>query len=362
MSETSGATSRIYPGYALLNELGIDQDNALGLTHANPDDEILIAGTLVEGIGTPLSDIDIYVISDKRQPLGSVRTRHHYINANEPDYQSLPTTSGPRGGDLHETFDYLDGSQVACNVEYWTFDEVASLVEESRASYRNTLTHTANLEPSLYFRGLLLHRLFNCIRPQPTERFSAMMHSLDKDEVCYVGYRSFTMGYDQFRDIIGAWRAGYMDSGLLSLTTHLTDQMLALSFLVGMTNPSRKWIFKKVKLFPPELAGLTQDYLAFMECGASTDDDKTAKILAGCDLLDRIFTAGQAYLEGNAKFMSCARSLELTRAEYAYRLENSNGPNEELRLHYLFREKMFRRDAPSCRSLLGERATSFSTR
>ncbi len=355
MSEANSATIRKQPDFVLLDRLGVDREKAFKLAHASPDDEILIAGTLVEGIGTPLSDIDIYVICDKRRPLDKIRTRHHYINANEPDYQSLPTGDEPRKGELCETFDYLPSTQIACNVEYWTFDEVASLIEESRASYENTLTHSANLEPSLYFNGLLLHRLFNSIRLRPARRLSAMLDTLDFGEVCYVGFRSFTMGYDQFRDIMGAWQAGYMDTALLSLTTHLTEQMLALSFLVGLTNPSRKWIFQKIRMFPAELSKVADDYQAFIDQGALSDSDKTDKVLAGCDLLDRIFAAGQPYLDGNPKFMSCARGLELTRAEYAYRLRNASGPNEQLRLHYLFREKLFRTDAPSCRSLLGER-------
>jgi hypothetical protein len=343
-----------FPSLRLLDQLGITVSELLDLAHASSSDDILIAGSLVEGIGTPFSDVDIYVIGEEKPSLARPEARrHHYVNAHKPSYEPLPRVE-VYDGELHETFEYLRENTVACNVEYWTHNEVRALVDEVRGSYQFSLTNSANLGQSSYAKGMFVHRLLNCVPYRMSDQLKSLIGALDLDEVCYVGYRKFAASYDEFRDVVGAWRAGDLESALVALKTHLTDQMMALSFLLGHTNPNRKWVFQKIKRFPTELDSLADQYRAFMGLCAISSKEKVSAVEIGCDLLDLAFSACQVRLECKPKFLSTQKSLDLTRAEFAYRSARGLSQSDQLRLHYLYREKLFHSDGPSCRSLIGK--------
>lgn len=61
-------------------ELRFNLNDLKAKFHMGPKDGVVIAGTIVEGIGNHLSDFDVYVLCEERPKLQNINPkRHHWV-------------------------------------------------------------------------------------------------------------------------------------------------------------------------------------------------------------------------------------------------------------------------------------------
>jgi hypothetical protein len=322
----------------------------LDTSYVRDTDVVVLSGSIVEGIGTECSDLDLYVIGDALPSSEVVDwARHDWVTTSAG--ASSKGTAQPPQGVLREIFDYVENSRLGWNVEYWTSDEVARLIAQASATYRESLTHTHTLGSWAfsYKERMLLHRFHIGHAMQNEARFAEIMAEFDPVEFCYVSYRQHAGGYADFRDIVGLWHAGDFDTAWLTAHNHVTDQLFAFTFLTLDTNPSRKWIYRKLARLPDRFQRMARAYRALF--GAEIDRrDKEHTILASLDLLDDICRASIELLDTHPKFLSTRDSLRLTRDEFVCR--GGARAHGELVQQYLYREKLYRADLPPFRDFL----------
>lgn len=324
-------------------------DEARQKIHSEPDDCIVVAGTIIEGIGNSLSDFDVYVIGADRPNLTKIRSdEHHWVYAGH-DNNSVTTDSS---GKLFQIFDYIGPHNYAWDTEYWTFDEVVSLFEKVHSDHANLSRHGFRAATLDYKNAGFLHKILWGIRFQNGARFDELLARLNVAKLCYVLYRQFAGGYPYFRDVSGAWHAGNLDLAVFSIREHVYDQMMSLTFLEMQTNPNLKWLFDKVRALPHGSASVARQFFEFNDLAARDDGEKREFVLAGLDLLDAIFDRSRVLLDTKPEFLGAAAAKKIADDDWNKRANK----HVEFERQMIYRLKMFERGHPSCRDLLGQHA------
>lgn len=313
-------------------------------THAGSDDVVVLCGSIVDGIGSRFSDLDVYVIGERRPRVSTHSRAHDWIN---------PYAVDPRG-ELEEAFDYSGPGNLAWNAEYWTYDEVSALFERVRSTHAATRGHGYGMISSIlaYKEKAIFHRLRAGIFLQHAELFRERLGVLPIDEFCFINFQEWVTTYAMFRDLVGYWSVRDLQSAIMVLNGLISDQAFAMTFLAGDTVPNKKWLAAKLRRLPAAHLRIGQECLDFFDSSRDTDTKRSSYVLRGLDLLDRVFAATHALLDSNPAYLSTAEGLRLTRAEYQGRLGGRKRVATEVQRQYAFREKLFRSDVTSSRDLL----------
>ncbi len=318
-----------------------DLDYLLSKTPHSKDDAIIVAGSLVEGNGNSQSDIDVYVIGERKPNMANVDTsKHHWVYTGD-DPGSI--TSSGKDGLLFQIFDYIEPGNLAWDVEYWTFEEVQKLFDELNTAFSDLLGHGYRSITFGYKNAGFLHRLHHGLVMQDNPTAARLRTALPHDKLCYVLYRQHSSGYPWIRDIRGAWLAENYDLALYSVREHLFDQMFAITFLEGLSNPNMKWIFYKLKHMSKGSAAACDAFRAFNDWDARTQDSRKKQIVHGLETIDLIYARGAELLRNGAGFPDPDDGIRVL--EEQRRLKSKTHPEMDRQLSYLL--KRYRTDLPS---------------
>ncbi len=267
-----------------------------------PDSTVVVSGTLLEGIGNAHSDIDVYVFAEAR-PDPAAFTSHNF---------SIMAADG-----VHQIYDYIDDRGLGFDVEYYSYQDAQAVADELDRLYQRARLSTKIFRPTLSLAAEdLIHKVsIGKVISGDLSRLPLDFQAL-KYQFCFLKYRNLTGGYPEFKDLRGAVGIGDLDTALSIARDYVTNHANALSFLAGNSNPKKKWVSRKLKALPDALRGLGIDIIDWLHADASTERRRLDLILAGLQLIERIFVETRALLDSRPQYYSLSDALRLTEEEY----------------------------------------------
>jgi hypothetical protein len=320
---------------------------------------LVIAGSLLEGIGNAYSDIDAYVIGNELATKANIRNieRYYIVSSYEPRHGS---NDGIVRQDnyIGELFTYRGPSGLALNVEYWTFEDVRQLIGKVRSAYLQCRISPIKYEGAefSYKDRMFVHRLRSAIPLKGASAYKRIIETIDYDEFCFLMWRQLTGAFAPVRDIAGAWDA--RDYGLAcSLTSSfLSEQVFAFTFLVGDSNQNPKWLPKKLQRLPQSCRSIGINYFATKTPATRTPSEMMHFLQSSFDVLDAVFEVARDLLNGNAKFFTTEAALGLLCQWHQAHLLGKEKEDAELFRHFLYYLKPFLEGTPSCQRIICEHA------
>lgn len=234
----------------------------------------VIAGTLVEGIGTPHSDLDIYVFSDTIRPKDNVSPHNYLENEN---------------GNIYHFYDYWGDENYAVDVKYFTWKTFECMVSEIDTEFQDVIVNT-KLKRRIFGKPLngrndfldMSHKLLHSKALSQETAWLKRQSDINRDKLKFILFRSAAGGYPEFKDIAGFWQIGDVLSCVQNLRWYLFEQMRGYTHLLGNTNFKEKWLLTYLDRMP----GLDPDLVtAFM---ASQFDEVRTKTQQGQAVFDMI--------------------------------------------------------------------------
>lgn len=197
------------------------------------DDIIYLSGSILEGFGNASSDVDVFVICN-----GLDEDRKLTFNKETEEEEIAISTSQS----LIHNFIVDD---IRFDIEYWDIKDVHSLINKLNAINFSDDYHRTRLnndEMDFIHRLKFGEPLFN------KGNFKEILQNINFEKLSYIQAIIFSEQYSSFlEDIQGA-----MESEDLGTVYVLGDILLETSInqflsINGETNPSRKWIYRKLK-------------------------------------------------------------------------------------------------------------------
>ncbi|WP_063771303.1 hypothetical protein [Burkholderia gladioli] len=329
--ETSIMPTISLPGVSL----ELDTAFLLQSCYVQPDDIVVVAGTLIEGIGNAYSDIDVYVFTNSYRSSKTIDLeRHHRVISLERDI-IRPETDACNVLLIHTV---VPGTSIKVDVEFKTFAEVDSVFDRLREIYRYAARNLILLTKRLTDREeVMIHRLFNCIVLRGADAFQRLMGRISKQEYLYVAYRWVASDFAILLDLAGAWDSGDVDRAVELARENVFIQTSGYLRLRGVTSLRRKWLLTYLRRLPdtaPLLARFLD--LAYLR---DTDNDagKRAFIARSLDFVDYLFELSSPLLAAMPGVPSGESGLRLLERDRA----NSEFTNEYAAWEYEYRTKAY---------------------
>ncbi len=300
--ETPEGDFRLLNGAVVL-ERGFILDNA----YLAPGDAAIVAGSLIEGIGNVNSDVDVYVLTDRRRRAGEIAYRQHF-RAFGPN-MALLTGQDP-DAEVFLLHTVIPGEKIKVDIEYRTWAELDDLVARVDGLFQVARGSIISLLTSLDRRSLaLVHRLHNSRTIRDTPALTRLGDRLSKAKFTYLLYRWKGSDYSVLLDMQGAWDDGDLIRCADMARENMVTQFHAYTHLCGNTSYNRKWIITYAKRLNVE-GDLLEQYLDLLTCEIGrTDARLRAYILATLDLVDEIFAACSRRLEAQPLYPSGPAAL-----------------------------------------------------
>ena len=264
-------------------------------TYAREGDIVIVAGTLIEGIGNAYSDIDVYVITDRLRALREVDTgRHHRVIS--VDREILKNGMPDREVLLIHTV--VPGTEIKVDVEFRTFAEIDALFGRLNDLFEHATKSLILLVPVLSERQeSLIHRMFHGVPILDVPGYHRMMQGIDRSRYAYLQYRWKASDFSVLIDLLGTWQNGELDRSVDIARENLITQMFAYVHLLGATNSRRKWLLREIDrhLTSPEDRRVREAFMAHLYLrGTETDEGKKTYVRTSLDLVRRDLPALRA--------------------------------------------------------------------
>lgn len=311
----------------LQGRVAIDPYDLLGRSRATEDDVVVLSGTLLEGFGNLYSDLDLYVIGNELPTKGP-----------EPPTKLVVREDGCVRR-INETLE--DSANILLDVQYYTFRELDTLARSLLALYRECRQNTQIYRKTLHHEDEdLIHKLLTgTVLHDGTGRFNAR-DTFDPGMFCFLKYRNEVGGYAEFRDLVGSWTAGDLDTCLYNSQGYLISQVSGMMFLAGNTNPRPKWFVRRLSVLPDEYRDIREGVISWMQGAHRTERQKRDAIESACDLIDTTYRHVRKLLATNPRYFSVEEALRLTEQEFASRMHD-----EDTLVECSLRRRMFTDDA-----------------
>tara|TARA_R110002110_G_scaffold98919_4_gene253019 strand:+ start:2366 stop:3517 length:1152 start_codon:yes stop_codon:yes gene_type:complete len=303
------------------------------------NDIVLIGGSLIEGIGNVLSDLDVIVISER--PL----ERHRL---NESEFGCVGDENEKQIPDNQSTvkflFSYFQNKKTAIDFRYYLPSEIDSLITRANNEIQNIWEHTKTRLGIFDFDDCrLIHRLFSALPVQNGARFAATISALNLAEYCFYLYRSGRVAdASDIKDVVGSWKHRQKSLTAFRIRDMLEEHAQALTHLHLSTSHARKWL-------PETLTALAKSGSAACGLAGSLLYDVSRHfrnsdqyIHEACEALDLIFDEGRSLLDETPKFMDCTTGQKLLLQEYNARVMT----NPTIDMVYAFKMKQFCENSP----------------
>ena len=153
----------------------------------------------------------------------------------------------------------------------------------------------------------------------------------------FLKYRNEVGGYAEFRDLVGSWAAGDLNTCIYNTRGYLISQVSGMMFLAGSTNPRPKWLVRRLTSLPDQYADIKEGVMAWIQGPQRTDLEKREAVETACDLIDTAYQHARTLLGTNPRYFSVEEALELTEREFAGRATHDKDTLAEWQL----RRRMF---------------------
>ena len=314
-----------------VDHFAIDVDEVLGRLPLAGNELVLLTGSIVEGVGNAMSDCDVFVIGSALPSIGAVGRYEDAILA--------------APGRLRYFRDFLPSSQKPIDVDFYAFDEIDAIME------RVDHCHHEALRPTPTFRTLLpvetddvVHALSVAVAVANPKLFpERFAHT--RQQFNFIKYRNSVRSYDEFADIVGAWKSADYNTALHNCREYIMTQAAGLSHLCGNTNYKRKWFMCNVRSLAKQEAELSRLLLEWLHADRTTTQAKREGVLAGCEMMEVMFRAATALL--NECGCEYNASTALAQIDEEFRPELTTSPLRRQERNY--RLRMFTDAAPPLR-------------
>ena len=304
--------------------ISVDPYELLGRSHATDRDVAILSGTLLEGFGNFYSDLDLYVIGNELPDKG-------------PDTPAMLVIR--EDGCVRRVNETLeDPANILLDVQYYTFRELDTLARSLRTLYQESRQSTQIYRKTLHHEDEdLIHKLLTGrVLQDGTEGFDASQ-IFDPGTFCFLKYRNEVGGYSEFRDLVGSWTAGDLDSCIYNTRGYLVSQVSGMMFLAGITNPRPKWFVRRLAALPDEYADLKDGVMSWIQGPYRTELEKREAMVSACGLIDATYKHARNLLGTDPRYFSVAEALELTEREFQGRATHDKDTLAEWKL----RRRMF---------------------
>jgi hypothetical protein len=301
MGIQNGASIELLEGRIL-----VDPSELLRRSRATNRDVVVLSGTLLEGFGNLYSDLDLYVIGD-------------HLPTNGPDVPAaLVVREDGRVRRINETL--TSSANILLDVQYYTFRELDTLARSLNALYLESRQSTKRFRKTLHHEDEdLIHKLLTGkVLQDGTDAFDAHK-TFDPGMFCFLKYRNEVGGYPEFRDLVGSWTAGDLDTCLYNTRGYLISQISGMMFLAGSTNPRPKWFIRKLVSMGAEYSKLRDDLMLWMYGARRTEAQKREAVETACDLIDATYSHHRWLLDTNPRYFCAQEALALTDREFSQR-------------------------------------------
>jgi hypothetical protein len=302
----------------------VDPYELLGRSRATDQDVVVLSGTLLEGFGNFYSDLDLYVIGDELPNKGSEAPAMRVIRED---------------GCVRRVNDILeDSANILLDVQYYTFRELDTLARSLRTLYQESRQSTQIYRKTLHHEDEdLIHKLLTGkVLQDGVGEFGAGL-IFDAGMFSFLKYRNEVGGYAEFRDVVGSWTAGDLDTCIYNTRSYLISQVSGMMFLAGSTNPRPKWFVRRLASLPAAYADLKQGVMSWLEAPHRTGLEKRDAISSACDLIDATYQHTRALLGTQPRYFSAEEALDLTEREFSGRATRDQDTAAEWQL----RRRMF---------------------
>jgi hypothetical protein len=291
----------------LLNgRVTIGAGELLGRSGATDRDIVVLSGTLLEGFGNLYSDLDLYVIGDDLP-----------VQSHDGAALSVVREDG-RVRRVNETL--TESANILLDVQYYTFRELDTLTRSLSTLYLESRQSTGIFRKTLHHEDEdLIHKLLTgTILQDGTGTFDAD-EIFDPGMFCFLKYRNHVGGYAEFRDLVGSWTAGDLNTCLFNTRDYLIAQVAAMMFLAGSSNPRPKWFIRKLESLDEEYSRLRDGVMLWLNSERWTEQQKREGVETACDLIDLTYSYARRLLDTNRRYFSAEEALALTEREFAER-------------------------------------------
>ena len=329
----------------LNGKLNLDIAQILSDIHVEPGDIVVLGGTLIEGIGNPLSDLDLYVLTPERRKFGAIKDHNHAFY-HRPGFDLCDDDDD----EVFLTMNYYEGS-IHVDVEYWSFEELEEIVDKMNRFYQGLLTHTdcCYETPANAQISNMLHRLFTGIVIYGDGTYLENVLSAQfRQSYCYILYRYFANFYWRFRDIVGAHCIEDYLFGTVLVKNLLLREVRAFNHLRGISNMTEKWYLTYMQqVAAKEQGNLAERAIELFHYRSAKDG--LPYIREVLSLIEDLERANRHILNQGGLMLTCEQSLDMLERETRNR-KATDGPAQQHEL--MFRSRTYSDDAPSYAELL----------
>ncbi|TMU75620.1 hypothetical protein FGA82_20450 [Pseudomonas fluorescens] len=285
-------------------EVSIPVLEILRLISYEEGDLIFLSGSLIEGIGNLLSDLDVYVLKKNKLQLSTEFEASHDLVR---EFSSVDSFSGKSVS----TYDYLPEYELNIEVEYWTAEEIDCLIKgvnrNSFESARFGLSPGMNI-PS-FKASRLVHNIVTATPLVGHEHLASLVDSFHLPSYCFMRFNSLAGSYEDFKDIAGVYMSGDILRAYDLAREYVTVQMQALTHLHFNTNFRRKWLLTYLQKLPSDYDGIVARYteLVYKSSGVDSLQDKFVELV---EFLRDVFTAFGSTLDNSPAFSKSNELIE----------------------------------------------------
>ncbi len=305
------------------------------------------SGTLIEGIGNPFSDIDVYVVRDRLPRTGDLDLSGNFRVIGK-DRRILH--DGVVGEQVYLVHRLIPESHVKIDIEFRTFADVSSIIRTIEELFDYAIHNLVLLTRYMNYREEdFIHRILVGVPIANPVAFGELRRAISAEQYTYLCYRWNASDFSVLIDLLGAWRAGEYDRAKDLARENLIQQMSAFLHLNGLTNKRRKWLLRyltRIESAYPTLVTRFRELFFFR----ANDDcrDCYSYVGATLDLVDDIFRASSVILERTPAFPSGPLAIRQLERETAIR----NGQPDLAEMEFHYRTRVYGAVLPPSRNYL----------
>ncbi|OEH94284.1 hypothetical protein [Bacillus solimangrovi] len=206
----------------LLNSYDLTEEKILEIIPTYDEDVVFLSGSIIEGFGNKGSDLDVYVVSNKNDVLIP---------------QSINSVELPYG----KEYTFL-GNKILISAIVIQEEVFKSLIVEIDKKIKNRQISVLDKKSiELYHRlhlGLPIKNQNNFTKLTNLLDIGTFRHNLCKNRLSY--------SENRHEDAVGALESKDYWTAFLSARISLEKSVESLLYIKGETNPSDKWLFRKL--------------------------------------------------------------------------------------------------------------------
>ncbi|MCJ9673272.1 MULTISPECIES: hypothetical protein [unclassified Neorhizobium] len=286
-------------------EVSISRESILEGVLRGDGDIVIISSTLLEGIGNPVADVDVCVVTRRLPTMGELAANEqhtgviytgvilddvgehanvHQAVLKGPDLKKFNNPSAQ----IRVTYSHLDGFGTRRDVQYFLFDDVQTLLKTIASQNALTQTNLGQMNPPASLEDLrFFHRFSTGVIAGGAPLHEHLMEMIDLRLYCYHLYRTRHVPYTDFQDLIGAYLAKNWDMATQMARQFILLEAQGLLHLRGITNPNPKWITTFAQRMKSD-SDIFGPLLTLLRASTETEAQSVSMVLGSLDLLDAI--------------------------------------------------------------------------